>query len=137
MIAGKNLRISVEGKTLYHATDCSFDSSVSIAAVATKDIEGEVGLPDVISWSLSTNALVTNAPVGSTTTQGTKSILDFHVGKVEVDVEFTTHVEGDFIITGKAWVESVNAAAPVQGLATFTANFKGNGIYTVGVVPAP
>lgn len=137
MIAGKYLRISVEGKTIYHATNCTFDSNMSITSIATKDTPGEEGLPDIITWNLSADSVVTNAPEGATPPLGTKNLLDYHLAGTLLDIEFTTNVEGDFIIAGQAYVESVNIAAPVQGQATFTASFKGNGGYTVEAVPAP
>ena len=128
---GKDLRIKVEGKTVFHATECSFSSSMNIDSIATKDTTGEVGTPSTLSWTLSTNALVTNAPSGSTTTQGTKSLLDYHKAGTLVEIEFATGETGDLIISGSAYIESCELQAPVQGNATFSASFKGDGDYTV------
>lgn len=131
---GRDLRIKVEGKTVFHATECSFSSSMNIDSVATKDTIGEVGTPSTLSWTLSTNALMTNAPSGSTTTQGTKSIFDYHTAGTRVSIEFTTGVNGDMIISGEAYIESCEIQAPVQGNATFSASFKGDGNYTTDLV---
>ena len=134
MYKGRDLRIKVEGKTIYHATECSFSSNMNIDSVATKDTVGEVGTPSNLSWSLSSNGLMSNIPVGSTTTQGVKSLLDLHKAGTRVAVEFTTGNDGDVIIEGFAYIESCEAQAPVQGNATFSASFKGDGDYTVDTV---
>ncbi|WP_298220815.1 hypothetical protein [Flavobacterium sp.] len=134
---GKDLRLKVAGKVVYHATECTFASNMKIESIATKDTNGEVGVTSNLSWSMTSKGLIANKPVGSTTHQDVKSLLDLHKAGTEVEVSFTTGVEGDVIITGNTFIESASLGAPVEGNTSFDASFKGNGDYTVELVPAP
>jgi hypothetical protein len=132
---GKNLRIRVGGKTIFHATECSFTTSRSMDSIASKDTNGEQVSPGNYTWSVSTNYLVANIPTASTTQIATKQLLDSYQAGSEVEVEFTTNVVGDVIITGMTFIESINMTAPTNGVATGDAGFKGNGdfVTTEGV----
>jgi hypothetical protein len=125
--AGKNLRIRVEGKTVFHATECSFTTSRNMESIASKDTNGEQVTPGNYSWSVSTNFLIANIPTASTTQIGTKQILDVYQAGTEVEIQFSTNIVGDVIITGQSFIESMNMSAPTSGVATGDASFKGNG----------
>lgn len=128
IIKGRDLRIFVDGLPIYHATECSFSSTMKIESVATKDTEGEDGTTSNYSWNLSSKGLVANAP-GSH--KGTKSLLELHKAGTPVEVQFRTEETGDFVIFGTAFIESANIGAPVEGSATFDASFKGKGNYDI------
>jgi len=125
--AGKNLRIRVDGKTIFHATECSFTTSRNMDGIASKDTNGEQVSPGTLTWGVSTNYLVANKPDASTTQIGLKEILDTYVAGAQVQVQFTTSVAGDVIITGDTFIEGINLTAGVNGVATGDASFKGNG----------
>jgi hypothetical protein len=125
--AGKNLRIRVEGKTVFHATECTFTTSRNMESIASKDTNGEQVTPGNYTWGVSTNFLVANKPTASTTQIGTKEILDTYQAGTEVEVQFSTEIVGDVIITGQSFIESLNMSAPTNGVATGDASFKGNG----------
>ena len=125
---GRDLRIFVDGLPIYHATECSFSSSMKIESIATKDTQGEEGVASNYTWSLSSKGLVANAP-GSH--QSTKSLLELHKAGTPVTIQFRTNEAGDIIITGQALIETAAIGAPVEGSATFDAGFKGNGDYDV------
>ncbi|NHM08007.1 hypothetical protein G4D82_12300 [Flavobacterium sp. CYK-4] len=131
---GKDLRLKADGKVIYHATECTFSSSMKIESIATKDTNGEVGVPSNLSWSMTSKGLIANKPAGSTTHQDVKSLLDLHKAGTEIELSFTTGEVGDIIITGNAFIESASLGAPVEGNTSFDASFKGNGDYTVEVV---
>ncbi len=40
-IKGKNLRLKVEGKTVFHATECTWSTSRELEDIATKDTNGK------------------------------------------------------------------------------------------------
>jgi hypothetical protein len=125
--AGKNLRIRVEGKTIFHATECTFTTSRNMESIASKDTNGEQVTPGNYTWGVSTNFLVANKPTASSTQIGTKEILDTYQAGTEVEVQFSTEIVGDVIITGQSFIESLNMSAPTNGVATGDASFKGNG----------
>jgi len=132
---GKNLRIKVDGETVYHATECSFTTTRELESIASKDTNGEKKTPGNYTWGLSTNALVADKAVASSQND-TKSILDAFQAGNTVSVEFTTDVEGDIVISGDAYIESCNITAPVGGSATYDASFSGDGDFVVDVVPS-
>jgi len=132
--AGKNLRIRIDGKTVFHATECSFTTSRSMESIASKDTNGEQVTPGNYTWSVSTNFLVANIPTASTTQVGTKQILDTYQAGTEVEVQFTTEIVGDVVITGQAYIEGINMSAPTNGVATGDSSFKGNGDFVTEVV---
>lgn len=125
--AGKNLRIRVGGKTVFHATECSFTTSRNMDSIASKDTNGEQVTPGNYTWGVSTNYLVANKPAASSTQIGTKELLDTYQAGTEVEVQFTTNISGDVIITGMTFIEGMNLSAPTNGVATGDASFKGNG----------
>jgi len=131
--AGKNLRIRVEGKTIFHATECTFTTSRNMESIASKDTNGEQVTPGNYTWGVSTNFLVANIPTASTTQIATKQILDTYQAGTEVEVSFSTEIVGDVIITGQSFIESINMSAPTNGVATGDASFKGNGDFETTV----
>lgn len=134
--AGKNLRIRMGGKTIFHATECSFATSRSMESIASKDTNGEQVTPGNYTWSVSTNFLVANIPTSSTTQVGTKQILDTYQDGTEVEIQFTTNIIGDVIISGNAFIEGLNMSAPTNGVATGDCSFKGNGDFLTEEVAA-
>jgi hypothetical protein len=134
--AGRDLRIHVSDKTFFHATECGFNSSKAIEAIATKDTNGEEAIASTLTFTLTTSALVTNKPTSSTTTNGTIDILNIHKAGTRVPFEFTTGDEGDILISGECLIESCDITAPVAGFATYSVNLKGVGEYTVEAVEA-
>jgi len=131
--AGKNLRIRVDGKTVFHATECTFTTSRNMESVASKDTNGEQVMPGNYTWGVSTNFLVANIPTASATQIGTKEVLDIYQAGTEVEVQFSTNIVGDVVITGNSFIESINMSAPTNGVATGDASFKGNGDFVTTV----
>lgn len=132
--AGKNLRVRMDGKTVFHATECSFTTSRNMESIASKDTNGEQVTPGNYSWGISTNFLVANIPAGSTTQVGTKQILDTYTDGTEVEIAFTTNIIGDVIITGNAFIEGLNLSAGTNGVATGDCSFKGNNDFETSLV---
>ena len=132
--AGKNLRIRVDGKTVFHATECSFTTSRNMESIASKDTNGEEVTPGNYTWGVSTNFLVANIPAGSTTQIGTKQVLDTYQTGTKVEVQFTTNIVGDVIISGQSFIEGINLSAGTNGTATGDASFKGTGDFLTSLV---
>jgi hypothetical protein len=131
--AGKNLRIRVADKTVFHATECSFTTSRNMESIASKDTNGEQVTPGNYTWGVSTSYLVANKPTASTTQIGIKEILDTYTAGTEVEISFATDIVGDVIITGNAFIEGLNMTAGTNGVATGDASFKGNGDFVTTV----
>lgn len=127
---GSNVRITYEGKTLYHTTSCKLSISTKLEEIATKDTAGSVITPGNYAWSLSAEALVADIPTGSTTQVGAMGILDYLLAKTELDVEFTSQETGSWKYTGKVFVEQADIDATVDTSVTGSFSFKGNGNLT-------
>ena len=134
---GKNVRISVEGKTIYHATSCKLDISMSLEEIATKDTEGSVNTPGNYTWNASTDALFATLPSGDTTHKSADEILDYLLAKTELDFEFSTNQSGLWVYAGKVYVESASIDATVGQSVTGSFTFKGNGDLSKTLVPSP
>lgn len=130
---GKNLRIRVDGDTIFHATECSFNSSIALEEIATKDTQGSLVVSGNYTWGLSTNMLAAQRAALSTQ-EDFVTLLNKHKAGTEIAVEFTTDVAGDVVISGAAFIESISISAPTAGFATAECSMKGSGDYTVAVV---
>lgn len=130
---GKNVRFSFEGKTLFHATTCSVSVSTTLESIATKDTNGTISIPGNYEWTLSTSALVADKPTSSTQTDF-MDLLELQLAGTEIDVEFTTGTTGDFILSGKAYIESSSINAETGNSVSGDFSFKGNGDLTKSVV---
>lgn len=130
---GKNLRISVDGETVFHATECSFNSSIQLEEIATKDTQGSMVVSGNYTWGLSTNMLAAEAAVGSSQ-EDFVSLLTKHKNGTQIAIEFTTSIAGDILISGNGYIESISVNAPTNGFATAECSIKGSGDYTIAVV---
>lgn len=130
---GKNLRVRVDGDTIFHATECSFNSSIALEEIATKDTQGSLVVSGNYTWGLSTNMLAAERAALSTQ-EDFVTLLNKHKAGTEIAVEFTTDVAGDIVISGAAFIESISISAPTAGFATAECAMKGSGDYTVSVV---
>jgi hypothetical protein len=131
---GKAVRFRFDGKTLFHATSCKLSVSTTLESIATKDTDGEVSTPSNYTWSLTTDCLVADKPTGSTTQNGFVDMLQLQINKTPIDVELSTDVAGDFIISGQVFIESGDADFSVNQTATGSFAFKGNGNITIATV---
>lgn len=131
---GKNVRISLEGKTLWHGTEASITISTNMEAIATKDTNGTVNSPSNYEWSASLSGLVADKAAENLTQHGFKDILAFQLANTELDFEFTTDDVGDFVLSGKVYINNAEMTAAVEGSMTGSFQFTGNGDLTLAVV---
>ncbi|WP_413513258.1 hypothetical protein [Myroides odoratus] len=130
---GKKARISLNGKTLYHATSCKVDISTELEEIATKDTDGKISVPDGYSWSASTEALVADKPTNSTQADA-MDLIDYQLAGTELDFEFTTSLTGDFILKGKVLVSQASVDASTGSAVKGSFSFVGQGDLTREVV---
>lgn len=126
---GKNMRLSYNGKTLYHATSCKWSISTKLEEIATKDTNGTVSTPSNYAWNASAEALVANKPAASTQLDF-MDIVSLQLAGTEIDVTFSDGATGNFILSGKVYVESSDITAEVGNSVTGSFSFKGNGNLT-------
>jgi hypothetical protein len=131
---GKDLRISLGGKVLYHASECGMNISKTFEEIATKDTNGTNSIPGEYTWSLSSSSLISNKPALSTTQLDLKDLVEAQLAGTPFEIEFTTGTVGDVIFTGNVYVENVDIAAATGSVATGSFSFKGDGELTVASV---
>jgi hypothetical protein len=132
---GKNVRLSFNGKTLFHTTSCTLGITTTLEELATKDTNGTISTPGSYAWTLGTNSLVADKDSANTAQTDFMGVLGLQLAGAELDVEFTTNSAGDFILSGKAYIESCNITAEVGNTVTGDFSLKGNGNLTKSTVP--
>lgn len=130
ILVGRNFRLKIGDKTIYHATECTMNSTLKLDGIATKDTFGEVVTPDTISWTVSSKGLAAMLETGDTTRHDVSTLIDLHTTKSSMLMEFTSGTLNEITISGVVFIESWSLASPVEGKPTFDVNFKGVGVYT-------
>jgi hypothetical protein len=133
---GKNLRILIGGKSVLHATECNFSTTRNFESVATKDTNGNVQTPDNYEWNVSTNALFVDKDVTDTEKLETIELFEQYLAADLVDVQFTTNLGGEVVISGQAYPSGISIAAAASGSATGDFNFQGDGDFGVSRIPS-
>lgn len=130
---GSLLRITIGGKTVYHAQDCEVSMELATRERTSKDIEGLNTAPDIISWTASGNALaVMNLP-GAVTDHNFESLFDAFNAKQEVVVNLTLGADGttgDTFYTGNAYITSLGITATNREDGTVSYALTGSGVLT-------
>lgn len=125
---GSLLRIKIDDKTVYHATDSEISVELGTKERATKDTSGVEVAPDLISWSASGNALMVHS-TDDTDAVAFDGLFDKMLAKTLVAVEFTlgTTETGDIHYSGNAYITSLSANATVREDATCSFSLTGSG----------
>ena len=120
---------------MYHSTSCSINITMALEAIATKDTKGTMNVPGNYDWSLSAETLMADKAVAGSQTDTFELITSLLLGK-ELDIEMTTGVNGDILMSGKVFIETTGISADVGSSATSSFSFKGNGDLTVSRLAA-
>lgn len=129
IIKGKNLRIFVDGLPIYHATECSFSSTMSTEKIATKDTDGKKIVASNYEWNLSSKGLV--AMDVPNTHNSPRSLIELHKAGTPVAIQFRTSTGGDFVISGNAIIVSAQIGSATENSASFDCSFDGDGDFTI------
>lgn len=133
---GKNVRLILDGKKIFHATECGISISVTLESIATKDTDGKVVVPSNYEWSASLSALVAEQDPVTLTHHSFNDVVAKTLAMTECDFQYTTKETGDFIYSGKVYINQADITASSENSASGTFAFTGNGNLTLGEVPA-
>lgn len=133
-IKGKDLRLSFGGKTLWHASTCTLSISTDFEEIATKDTQGKEQTPGDYAWTVSTENMVADKPVGDTTHVDVHDLIGFQLANTPITVEFTTGVTGAKIYSGTVYVQQADLTAANGSTVTGSFSFVGAGDITVETV---
>lgn len=131
---GRNMRISLEGLTLFHATSCTLSIQSDVDEVATKDTSGKVLIPGSYSGSISMDNLLADIDVGNVTQVDQATLLGYQLNQTEISWEFTTGVSGDLLISGTGYLVGSDLSAETEGIGTGSFSIQTTGDITVGTV---
>ena len=124
-----NMRLTLDGDTVYHSTSCSLSLSREFKERATKDTTGTERAKGIKSWTASVEGLGTYDGDG-TGTVDFYAIFDLYTDDTDtpIDVEFVPD-EGDatYKLTGEAFIESVEKTMPNEEDSTISISLVGNG----------
>jgi hypothetical protein len=133
---GKDVRLRLGDKVLYHSTSCQLTVSSKTQEIATKDTNGDLVEPDGYNFTLSLESLWADKETGGTTQLDPMDLLQHQLDEDELTFEMTTNIEGDRVISGKCYVTSTDLGAENGSKASASFQFTGTGDITPGTVTA-
>ncbi len=126
-IKGKDLRIKIGNKKVWHATECSISISTDTEEVATKDTNGKVVVPGDYGYTLSTSALVATLDVGNTTHVTSDQLIALQLAGTAVTWEFASAEVGTILYSGTAYITQSDITAATGSIANTSFSFTGSG----------
>lgn len=142
VIKGQNLRITVGGKFVAFATNCTVHVSLNLEESSTKDSTNNFTeqTPTGVSWDMSCDALY-SVDADTSGKNGVDS-LDMVLAQQRVLVQFEqtqgeknrVPVAGGVVYSGYAWVNDISINAPNRQNTSYTIQLTGDGPLTKGNV---
>lgn len=133
---GKNLRIRVEGSTVFHATTCNLTITKEIESLSTKDTNGKIVIPGDYEGSLSTDCLVADKETAAVDVVDWTDLMQFLLDGTKLTWDFSTGVVGDKIISGAMYINESNVTAENGTTSTGSFSFTTDGDITITTVMA-
>lgn len=126
-----NLRLTLDGKTIFHAMNCSLSMTRDFKERATKDTTGTERAKGTKSWSASFDGLATYA--GGTTAHDFASLFDLYNDDTEtpIDVEFVpSESDHTHTMVGEGFIDSLDGTFPNDEDGTLSLSVVGSGAMT-------
>ena len=123
-----NIRITLDEKTVYHATECSINLSREVRTRSTKDTNGIQKAKGQTDWTGSTSSLaVYNSDGSGTNDFGALFDLFYDDADTVVPFEFVPS-EGDatFMFEGNCIIDSLELNGTVEEDGTASMSFSGS-----------
>lgn len=127
-----NMRITLDGDTVYHSTSCSLSLSRDFKERATKDTNGTERAKGIKSWTATVEGLGVYGSDG-TGTVDFYAIFDAYDSDVDapLDIEFVPdEADAGFKLVGEGFIESVEKTMPNEEDSTISVSILGNGSMT-------
>ena len=126
-----NLRLTVDGKEIFHAINCGLDLSREFKERATKDTTGVERAKGTKSWTASFDGLAVYA--GGTTSQDFASLFDLYNDDTDtpIDVEFIpSEADKEYTFVGEGFIDSLSGSFPNDEDGTISLSIVGSGAMT-------
>ena len=124
-----NMRITLDGDTVFHSTSCSLSLSRDFKERATKDTTGTERAKGTKSWTASVDGLATYDGDGVNTVDFYK-LFDMYTDDTStpLSIEFVPdEADASYKLTGEGFIESVEKTMPNDEDATISLSIVGNG----------
>ena len=131
-IISGNMRITLGGKTVYHATEASLSLSREFKERATKDTDGTERSKGKKSWTASTSALGVYLSDG-VDTNDFFALFDLYNDDTDtpIAVEFVPdEADAEYKLTGNGFIESLEKNLPNEEDSTVSISIVGSGAMT-------
>jgi len=130
---GKLMRITVDGKDIFHEVSVSISGGTEFKDVATKDTTGTESTPGSKSWTASVEGV---ASADVTTENDLKAMVDLWNAQTLSAVTVSDAITGNIEFSGNGYIENWSVDAANEESVTFSYSIKGSGALTVGTVAA-
>lgn len=131
-----NMRLTLGGKTVYHATEASLSLSREFKERATKDTNGTERAKGKKSWTASTSAL--GAYLGDGVgTNDFFGLFDLYNDDTDtpIEIEFVPdEADAEYKLIGKGFIESLEKNLPNEEDSTVSISIVGSGEMTKEVI---
>ena len=129
-IDGSDLLLYAGGTAVAHSTSCSVSGKTNFREITTKDSNSRAEFrPTITDWSAAVEGLVAYDD-----TYGFDELQAAWRNKTALTLKLSTEVTGDSILTGTAYIESIEKGAPNGDNVTYNVSFRGTGDLTPQVV---
>ena len=134
-IMSGNMRLTLDGKTIYHATEASLSLSRATKERTTKDIEGRQVAKGIKSFSASASALGVYASDG-VETHDFKGLFDLFNddSDTQVQVEFVPdEADATYKLQGSGIITSLELNAPNEEDTTASISIEGGAMASIAL----
>jgi hypothetical protein len=135
-VTSGDLRLNLNGKTIFHATDCSLSMSRDFKERATKDTTGTERAKGTKSWSASYNGLAVHASDG-VNTHDFIALFDLYNDDTAtpIEVEFIpVDADATHIMTGAGFIDSLDGTFTNDEDGTISLSIVGSGAMTKVII---
>jgi len=130
-VQGNKVGIYVDDTLIACATSATLDLTTNLVDSTCKDNNGQEQVsPGQKSWSMGLDG---NLAFDSS--YGWSDLVAAWESATLLTVKWGTDETGDENYSGSAYIDSLNASAPLNEITTYTVNFRGTGTLTVGTNP--
>ena len=126
---GSALRIKIGTKEIYHEIDCKVSLKSEMKELGSKDVSGTLVRPGKQSFSISGTAIAINS---DGTKEDLNSLAAAWKAKTELAISVADGVSGNIIVSGNAYIESIDIPATDEEIVKYDISFVGNGDVTIG-----
>lgn len=124
------LKIKVGGAVIAHITSARLRSTHAPRVVESNDTyPGEIKLPGKITWSVTFSSYAVMTGVLSL-----KYLLEKHLARGPVTIEFTTEESGEVYVSGSGIITELDTGGNTADSGDINGTIDGVGLYNIGVV---